>query len=417
MVSLMEGIGENFVFDIAKLKGVDSVSFTKFLLDNGKDIGRRINETAKTYLLKGYVPGHEPAFSEYPDFKEKGYDRWYPLLRRKLCTPCSKGSAVNSILPVAVYLYDCYGISPSKLILGCEAQTTLPAWLCSFMEQVDQLSTFEMNQLNEILERGKTVRSDTVYVLKSRIHEMAAERGIRPDEFFLYPGLMTVDLPIVRSYAETSIKETHNTYADTNVLLGNHKILRMILSMCVIYQVSCEYLLLQDYSDFAVTSQGRYYPPAQRKLISSILRADSETRMKACGFVFAVSAKRVANGWDMPGLVRPGIDDIDKETHDGPVNVMAAATAASGKLTKNAFDTEFADSLKPKLLEILAASSVPVSSVRLFQVVEGPARLVRKALNGLAAEGKVERVPMGRYADSWQLVKSNRGRKPKTKTE
>ena len=391
------------VLDIKKLKDVDFVLFAQFMAENGSAIIQRINDTTRAHIAKGEVPCHEPEFAATEEFKIKHFDCWYSTLYRRFCANNAKGSVLTLIFPIAVYLYECYGISCSKQILGCEAQTVPPLWLRSWLDQVNCLSADDTEELYALLESEPPVRCETAFVLKSRIQEMAAAEGVRFDDFCMYPGLLTEDRPQVQGFINMELQETGNSFLTMRPALGSQKMLRFLVNMCVRYQVSPEYLLLQDYSEFAVTPQGRFYPPSQRKLMSMLLSAGAATRTKAIGFVMASSTKAVANGRPVPALELFNAE-FRRIDDDKPLNVMEAISS-SNKTSKNERENQIVDSLKIRLLDILARSGEPVSSNSLFKVVDGHHRLAKKALLQLEKEGKVVMIPNERFAAFWQIKK------------
>lgn len=385
--------GPNASIDIAQLHGSDLVFLAKALSANSKEITQRLNATLKEYLQKGEIRGMEPTFLAAPDYP-KG-PRWYAALWARVGQDSTKGSVLPLLLPISVFLYDCYGLTPSKFLLDTEAKTTLPQWLQNWLVQVEAMSTQEYNHLCDILDEGEIVRCDTLYTLKSRIAELAASRGISTNEFIMQSYFLSTDYTAAFEFSGASFRETNNSYLAMKPFLGNHKMLRFLICLCVRYQVSPEYLLLQDYSDFAVTEQGRYYPPATRQLLSQLLQVDASTRSKAVGYVMAVTASKVMAGESIPV--------VSAENADDTLNLMAAIT--NTKTTRKEAEEQLIESIKVKALEVLALSGEQVSSVKLYSLVEGHSRLVRKALTQLEAEGKIECIPMTRTSPHWRLPK------------
>lgn len=379
--------------DIAQFQNADLVFFAKALSANSKELTQRLNATLKEYLQKGEIRGMEPTFLAAPDYP-KG-PRWYAALWGRVGQDSAKGSVLPLLLPIAVYLYDSYGLAPSKFLLDTEPKTTLPQWLQNLLVQVDALSSLEYNRLCDILDEGSVVRCDTIYTLKTRIAELAASRGIPTDDFIMQSCFLSTDYTTTFEFSCAAFRETGNSYLAMKPFLGNHKMLRLLICLCVRYQVSPEYLLLQDYSDFATTEQGRYYPPATRQLISQLLQVDAATRTKAVGYVMAVTAARVMAGESVPAASLDNTDDT--------LNLMAAMT--NTKTTRKETEEQLIESIKVKALDVLALSGEQVSSVKLYSLVEGHSRLVRKALTQLEAEGKVECIPMTRTSPHWRLAK------------
>lgn len=405
-------LGPDVIIDAAKLGDVDIVALGKYLSDSEvrERLVQRINYTARAHLLgKNEVPGHVPAFTMAPDIQPTlSAERWFSTLRSRVRYDSAKGSVISVLLPTAVYLHDCYGLSCSKLILGCETEMTPPLWLRSWLYQAERLSSSQIQALYDILEAGSVVRQDVVYTLKSRVQELAGERGALLPGFFLFPGIRYKDMPTVEALANATFQETGNLYEDMKLFLGNHAMLRFIVSLHLLYGVSPDYLLLQDYSEFVVDQQGRYYAPAARQLMSLLLRTDEKTRMKAVSFVFAGTALRVAQGGEVP-VLPDGAQMVDRQTHMMGVYVNAANNAAS----KNESDEQIVEALKKRVYEVLSLSGEPVSNTRIFQIVPGHFRLTRKALQALEEEGKVVSLRGPDNHTFWQLAGQDAKKAPK----
>ena len=407
-MDLNEIVGSKMIFDPEKLRSTECSFLPRFLMDNRMAITQRINETTKACLIKGRHMVPKPSFCSEPSFIAKGYGDWHTLMSKRLYGEGERGSAIRSVIPLASYLYEGYALPPSKLILGCETTTRLPVWLQNWLLQVEGLSPEETAELYSILE-APAVKADAVYVLKTRIEELAAEHGIEPQVFVLYPGFITKDRNDLQKFAQVQFRETGNTYEESIDFFGTQKLLRLIIMLCVIYQVSPEYLLLQDYSEFAVKEDGRFYLPAQRKFLSLILQASAATRAKAVGYVLATTAGKMKAGAKMPNYVSA---EVKNKYGDAPVDVMAAS--AESDLSKNQFERSIVKLLKPKLLEILSDSAVPLSVQSLHNVVQGSYRLARKALTELEAEGKIVKTfAHGKMA--WEKVNDGRSQKKQTK--
>ena len=400
-------IGPELIISSAGLSGIDPATLSKFLSDNNTALIKRINEAAKAELLKGETDCAVPAFVDDPDFRGKSFTSWYASLRKRVCQEKSKGSVLPLLLPVAVYLHDAYGLTCSRLILGCEMPVVPPVWVQNWLALANKLTAEETQELYNIFDQAVSGEQDTVFVLKSRLLEMATERGARPDEFIMYPGLLVSDVPTIRDFINTPIREKGNAYLTMKPFLGNHKMLRLIICMSVLYQVSPDYLLLEDYSSCAIAPNGRYYDPATRDLLSRLLLADATTRAKATGYVLAVTTQRIEAGGTLPNVIW---QQTEKRFagKDDTVNVMETFSSAKGVATRKGIEQQIVASLKPKLLALLSLNSEPVSSARLFEVVDGHNRLARRALLELEKEGKVEKITMDRGAATWRIVKSRK---------
>lgn len=392
--------GPNYTIDLANISNPDIASLSNALTEHNAEIVNRINATTKEYLLKGEVPGHDPAFMQSPERQKMAQSRWYALLRSRLAQDSAKGSAISTLFPVAVYLYECYGLSPSKLILGYDVQTTLPSWLHGWLEQVSRLSAESYNELFDILDAGTATKCDVVFTMKDRLSEMAEFYGCRLRDFLPYPGILLVDTKMIYAFADATFQENDNPYPVIKPFLGNHKLLRLLICMCALYHVSPEYLLLQDYSEFAVTEKGRPYSPATRQLISRILTVDAATRTKAIGFVMAADADRDPDA---------GTDSLEQENaaqgitdESSPVNLMEAITTSTQTMKET--EKQLVETLQKKILASMELSAEPVSAQKIFSLADGHSRLVRKALTVLENEGKIVRIPAQRSTPYWKLA-------------
>lgn len=400
-MELNEIIGPDMVLDIQKLQGVDTASLTKYLSQNSKLLIQRINETTKEQILKGEVPGHEPAFAKEL-VGTKNFPSWYKMLYIRLGYANTRGSSLTYALSIAVYLYECYNLSCSQTILGMEAKTTPPLWAQRWLKQVRRLSTADTIRLYDILDSGTPTRCDTPYVLKSRLEEMAGERGIRPEELILYPGMLSGDLCLLKSFTDATILESGNAYKSISPFVGSNKMLRLIICLCVRHQVSPDYLLLQDYSELITMPDGSSYPLAQRKLLSILLSVDAATRMKAIGFVMAATTR-------CPNFDSDAECPVEESEQ---MNIMETYLSGDG-LPVPAVEAQIVETLKPQLLRVLRENAYPVSSAMLLNTVDGHARLVRQALLQLEKEGVVQKVSTPRAAVRWQLTDTKQ--KPKRK--
>lgn len=401
---LTKQLGPDIILDFSVLQDVDVNALATVLTTNNLALTKRINETAKRELRKGRGIGADPAFISDPDFLSVRFRGWYDFLYDKVCSPKSRGSVVPLLLPTASYLYDSYGLSCSKLILGCEMPTVPPLWLRTWLEQIDLLPLDKLQELQDMLHNAKPVAADTIYVLKSRILEIAAERGIPTEAIFLYHGIHSQDFSTLKSFSETEFYETGNAYTPMQPFLGNHKMLRYLIVFSYLHKVSPDYLLLQDYSNFAVTENGRYYSPAKRQAMSMLLQTDTATRNAIVGFVMAQMAKRKMNGESIPHL-----QSARDQRDNGTLHTLEAIYAESQEeLDNNPMrrqrEAQVVETLKPKLWELIQLSGEPVSSTRLFEVVDGHIRLARRALHELEREGKIRRLPTQRQYPYWESV-------------
>lgn len=384
----------NMILDITKLKDSDMAAFTKYLSENSKQLTVRIRDTTKELLSSEWVYGHDPSFVTDPAFKRDWLGGWRNAISRRLLYS-DRSSSIRLVFPVSVFLHDCYDVSCSKVLLGCETKTVPPVWLRSFLNQVQDFSKNELAELNAILDSGTVTRQDVVFTLSTRIAELAAERGMRPDEIILYPGIRTRDAEFMRKeLTPTKFTETGNSYAETKQFMGNHPMLRLVIALCALYQVSPDYLLIQDYSQYLVRPNGKKYPLRQKDIASRLLCVDTATQLKAIGYVFATSAAHVLDGQEVnfgEGLL------VDNDT----LNIMEFMSKASND-TVDAKNKKFIETVKPKLLAVFAVNPGYVSQSKLYSVATGHTRLVRLALTELEAEGRIEKKTTPR-GTSWIL--------------
>lgn len=293
-----DDIGIGFTIDVEALKDADIAQLAVSLSNNREKIGLQYTQLAEELIGRGKVEGNEPAFSFAPEFRKSTDFSWYTSISRRLGS--SGGSVMTHILPLAVYLHDCYGISCSKFFLGKEARTIPPLWVRNWVASAARLSPANKNLLYGIFENGNTIRKETLYVLKSRIYELADERGIRRKDFFLPDGLLPRDVVFLRNFVGVTLHEGGDPYEVQKKYLGNHVMIRLVILFSVLYQTSPDYLLLQDYSEYAMNAAGRFYSGEERRFLSMLLQADTATQSMAVGFVNAVSASEIADAPAQP---------------------------------------------------------------------------------------------------------------------
>lgn len=401
-MSILDIVGPEMILDHKQLQGVDAGILARCLSDNSSVIVDRINNLTRQMIKSKGNPGVQgPAFASDPDFLPQNIHNWWEALRKRLLYDATRGSAIGLALPVAAYLYEAFGVTCSKAILGCEMPTVPPAWVQHWLTLANDLQKDEIDELYDLLENAPAVRCDILYTLKVRLGEIAADRGILPDAFCFYPGLIIRDVPTIREFVDLQVQETGTPYATMKQHLGGQKMLRLVICTSMLYGVSPDYLLLQDYSSLITTPQGRIYDPSSRKLLSMLLNVDSGTRARAVGYVYAAAARRMLQ----TGALPPAVDALYSQKASAQTQVNVVAELSSSGMSKRKTEEQIIAALKPKMLEILSKANAPVSSARLFSEVEGHARLARKALFLLAEEGKIVRIPNGRNAALWQKNK------------
>ena len=385
---MLEELCPDMIFDPKKLRDVDPRQLTEFLSTNATKLGERIEGTAQELLSQERVPGNEPAFAADPDFQKKWYDNWHQSLCYRVCEPYANRSIISFIIPATVYLHDCYNVSCSRVILGCEMPVVPPSWVRAWIAQVDMLSPVQERQLFDIL-AVTPVRCDTVYILKSRLEEMAVARGETLPNFLYYPGFIRSDRPlVVDGFAKAVFTETGNAYSDIKPYLGKYRMLRMIIAMAILYQVSPDYLLLQDYNDYAVTPNGKRYSATQRAWLSRLLSADAATRARAIGYVMAQTAIGVSQGnMDLSFLM-----DVKKATQGqgDTLNITEMLSSAPAEWSKDKIETAVVDQIKDVVMAALR-NTPKASASKLFTLVDGDPAFVRRALYELEKEGSVKR--------------------------
>lgn len=383
-----EKLCPHMVIDPKKLRGVDPRQLTTFLSTYASELDERIEETARQLLSQGEVPGNDPAFSKDPEFQRKWFNNWHQALYRRVRKAYSDRSITSLIIPATVYLHDCYDVSCSRVILGCEMPTVPPSWVCAWIAQVDMLSPAQERQLFDIL-AVPPVRCDVVYTLKSRLSEMAVERGDTLPNFLYYPGFIRKDRPLlVDGFAKAVFTETDNAYSDIKPYLGSHRMLRMIISMSVLYQVSPDYLLLQDYSDYAVSPKGKRYSATQRAWISRLLTADAATRTKAIGYVMAQTAMGVAQGSVDLSIITGMKRSI--QPHSDALNIMELLSTVPSDWTKDKTEAFVVSRIRELVLAAFR-NTHKVSASKLFTLADGDPAFVRRALFELEKEGTIKR--------------------------
>ena len=389
------------VFDIEALREVDMTAFVQFLSSHNTELTQRYNSVAKDLLLSGKVDGHDPAFASDPDFLDsRAYD-WYNSYYTRLCSPSSKGSVMPTILPMAVYLHDCYHLSCSEYLLGCKAKTVPPHWMRQFLKQVNALSFANKMQFYDILDRAANVRCDTLFIFKSRLWELAAENSMSLGELVIYPGIIVEsDVALLRDdFVHASFTETGNRLRDMKPFMGKQKILRMLIALSVLYQVSPDRLLLQDYSEYAVTPDGEPYSMSERALMSRILSIDGASRNRAVAFVAAASA---IDAMENPYAIAP-LEDAAIDSSSAPLNVLAHLNVEGNFGNKIKIESELLESIREQFVELFNSTDEYISSTKLYSFVDGSTRLARNVLFMMEKEGFLERKMINRR-NYWRRI-------------
>lgn len=381
--------------DINTLKDVDMVNYTRFLSENILALSQRINATVRKTLAQDEpVQGCAPDFFYDPDFKKTKGSSWYATIKRHVRErpTGNNGSVICWILPVSVYLSDCYNISCSQLILGKDTLTVPPLWLRQFLSCTEQLSSGELYRLFSILDEGTYTPCDTLYTLKQRIMELGTERGNFTNEFIKYPGVIVKDISRLREFMELSLAPYGNSYLKTKDFLGKREMLRLVIAMSIICQVSPDYLLLQDYSRHTVTPQGKPYSLASQQLMSQMLNIDAITRRKATAYAFACASQK-------PGICLT--KDVIKDAASDlvPLNTFQYQMNAQDLV---AAQQQIIRALKPRIIDIINAAQEPVSFSKFYSLVQGHTEYVRLALRELEREGEIESVFSRQQTHLWQ---------------
>lgn len=383
------------------------VSYTRFLSDNVLPLFQRINNTVRETLKQPEpVQGCAPDFFYSPDFRAYNKNSWYASIKRHIRTrpTGNNGSIIGLVLPVSVYLSDCYNISCSKLILGKDTTVVPPLWLRQFLSCVEQLSAMEQYRLFSILDEGTDTPCDTLYILKQRILELGAQQGNFTNEFIKYSGVLKKDVLHLLEFMELPLEEYGNSYLMMMDFLGKREMLRLVIAMSIVYQVSPDYLLLQDYSRYTITPQGKPYPLASQQLMSQMLRIDATTRRKAIAYAFACASQRPEIQL-LDDMAQAGNDEIR------PVNTFQYQVKANGLVDAQ---RQIISELKPRIMDILDRATEPVSFSKFYSLVQGHTAYVRLALRELEREGAIESVFTQQNIHLWQKKTGKKSKKSKS---
>lgn len=384
--------------DIKALKDVDMVNYTRFLSENILSLSQRINATVRETLKQPEpIEGCAPDFFYSPDFPASNKNSWYASLKRhiRVRPTGNNGSVICWVLPVSVYLSDCYNISCSRLILGKDTYIVPPLWMRQFLSCAKQLSSIEQYRLFSILDEGTYTPCDTLYILKQRILELGEQHGNFTNDFIRYPGVITKDVSHLLKYMELPIEEYGNSYLMMKDFLGKREMLRMVIAMSIAYQVSPDYLLLQDYSRYTVTPHGKPYPLALRQLMSRMLSIDATARRKAIAYAFACASQR-------PEIRLTEDSNSVSSTDTMPLNTFQYQ-AKAGDLV--AAQHQIVSTLKPRIMDILDTAKDPVSFSKFYSLVRGHTEYVRLALRELEREGIIESVFPRQNTHLWQKTR------------
>lgn len=280
--------------DLQQFKRMEEAEVSDALSELKSVIELRFNQIASELIRTKRVKGCDPEFSFDPEFATAMYKNWNRfLMTRTMQVELKKYTIASAVLPLAVYLHDCYGVSCSQYLLGQDMSVRLPSHLQTWLEIVMSLNRRERHELDMIFANCEPVRQETLFVLKSRLTEYCNSIGCSLKSFLTFSGMKSWDRKLRWAFAELPLTETGNGYGKQRPYIGATSLVRLLMYNAVHLDLSPDYFLLQDYSEYIVDAHGEPYSDEERELISKLLRSGSRTSTAAVGFVNACFARRL----------------------------------------------------------------------------------------------------------------------------
>lgn len=275
-------VSGNEIIHIEQFAESASKEIARWLEENGKQVIDGLNQRIfwlfeHEEFVKENVPPHILTFQasgkNLPVFTRmqvrKGARKLTPLL---MITALSK-----------------YGFSVTyhQLFFGCGFPTKLSGQAAAFVHYFNAALPSDRQEILEIL---KLYRKEITYIpkiIQNRIKELAEARGCFPKKVVPAAQYFRTPRQIYPSFLESELPtDIDNVPSDIPHWHSNLPPIFCVLSTSMLCQVSCDYLLQQDYSPLAVHEDGTALTEQEREVLSHFLMATTEGRAKAFRYFF-----------------------------------------------------------------------------------------------------------------------------------
>lgn len=196
-------------------------------------------------------------------------------------------------IAAATLIYpDC---SCHKILFRTDEKVYLPNNISDFLKLVKESSRMERRAAEDMLSSGTEELYDVLYVLKLRLLELADEVGCDYNKLLcnvsvhsairLTTNALFDDISSIWSKPVDGIKERDQE------LLKNYVLTVIVYSICTIYNISADRLLLHDYSRLACHPDGTELTAEEQTILSLFLRANIKTQSEVIGYMIALHSR------------------------------------------------------------------------------------------------------------------------------
>lgn len=193
--------------------------------------------------------------------------------------------ALHALLPAVVSFAIRYDNTSCHEILFRQYHAlNLPKLESGFLSMMYSVSEEDRDRICEILRQGQEDQIGLHYLIKRRVVALSNELGIQLEKLISVSLLPNSIIKGIRDFAGMPIYPDHKYVSKKDIKRGMISwtvLTRMVYMLCINYDVSADYFLLQDYSSFVHAVDGNSMTPYRRELLSLFLCASPLAQEKA----------------------------------------------------------------------------------------------------------------------------------------
>lgn len=260
-------------------------------------LGQYKRNTIKGWLAaarRGIVENVQARFASYLEQPPKNdipshYIRYCPDAEIEAVKKYLATKSRSKFLCGTIYISTRYNVSCHQLLFGMSRPVELFGRTKSFIQMIEPLKdTFLKQKIKECLIAGNLETDSPMYVLKERCMEIGFSRGMAFHAISsLGFGSAAQQSILSQIYAPRFPFRSEQQSEDVREHLCGYD---MVLRDSVRHQVSADYLILQDYSDFAQLN-GNALTAEQKEWLSLYLCASPKAQITAVSLLSKDSIK------------------------------------------------------------------------------------------------------------------------------
>lgn len=257
------------VIDEDLLRQYDRPVIEKWLSTNSSKIS-----TAAYFRMKNTFGATSPA--ERTLISDYVLDSEYQRICKELSAENRKTLSRPLVAAVCLAL-QAQSTSCHSSLFGKHKPAAVSRYVSNFLNMAEKLAPADKSRIQIILRGGQEQTQNIQYVLKTRLAELAAEKGKSIKNLIWCPNFSASSREVLDMLADNQVTARDNGncfYLGRSDLLSGAPVNLMLYLICVYYNVSADRLLLHDFSQFAVDCDGSELTPFQSNLLSAYLRAN-----------------------------------------------------------------------------------------------------------------------------------------------